>query len=49
MEVTKYVVVITKDGFMTTKSSDLVLKTDEPVFSSTCPLSCNNWIHSIDD
>jgi hypothetical protein len=40
------IVVITKDGFMTSKKPDEVLKTDERMFEGT-PEQCNNFIHSI--
>lgn len=40
------IVVITKDGFMTSKKPDEVLETDDVLFKGN-PEECNNFIHSI--
>ena len=40
------VVVITKDGFMTSKKPNEILDTDEVMFKGN-PKECNNFIHSI--
>jgi len=40
------VVVITKDGYMTSKEPSKVLDTDEIMFNGN-PKECNNFIHSI--
>lgn len=43
---TNYIVVITKEGFMTAKKPDEVLKSDNVLFEGS-EIECNNFIHSI--
>lgn len=40
------IVVITKDGFITSKKPEEVLSTDTVMYEGT-PKECNNFIHSI--